>query len=438
MIRFLSRIHRRKISLILPGLLLLAGIPTVQAAPTLHGLSPDTGISLLGDVSRKKRGPMKLGRIGGKRVLVNAGCGGCGFQTTVHDNAFRFLALHQNSDGSWNHRHPNCLCPRPRLNMNKWAPLQETETVATKEKVSKLVSRFQEESIEAREEAASELKKLGLKAIPGLLRGIKNGDAETSARCRSLVQEVQSIPEMDYTPLALLAYLGSGNTHRDGPNKEEVTAGMKHLILNQSVEGRVGGKRDLNHIIGTIAICEDFRRTKTASIQPRTEKAVAYLGNIWARTPRMIAWKGLALRSATLAGIEWRESWLKELEAVPLTGKDPWSWVAKRVIKMIRGEKITLDETSPIFTTRMDKIDPELLYLINVLVYRYHPRGKSFSDWKTRLKGELKREENKDQKKCNFGSWRGETYNNRLQRTIFRVMTLHLYYRFANTLARNK
>ena len=105
---------------------------------------------------------------------------------------------------------------------------------------------------------------------------------------------------------------------------------------------------------------------------------------------------------------------------------------------MVKREKVTLDETSPIFTTRMDEIDPELLYLINVLVYRYHPSGKSFSDWKTRLKGELKREENKDQKECRFGSWRGETYNNRLQRTIFRVMTLHLYYRFANTLARNK
>ena len=431
MICFLSRIPRRKISLILPGFLLLTGISTLQANPV-------TGISLLGDVSRKKKAPVKIAKVGGKRVLIKTGCGGCGFQTIIDQNAFRFLALHQNSNGSWKDRHPNCLCPLPRLNLNKWAPLQETETVATKEKVSKLVSRFQEESIEAREEAASELKKIGLNAIPGLLRGIKKGDGETSARCRSLVQGIQTIREMDSTPLALLAYLGSGNTHREGPNKEEVRAGMKYLILNQSVEGRVGGKRDLNHIIGTIAICEDFRRTKTASIQPRTEKAVAYLGNIWARTPRMIAWKGLALRSATLAGIEWRKSWLKELEAVPLTGKDPWSWVAKRVIKMIRGEKITLDETSPIFTTRMDEIDPELLYLINVIVYRYHPSEKSFSDWKTRLKGELKREENKDQKECRFGSWKGETHGKRLIKTIFRVMTLHLYYRYSKTLVSEK
>ncbi|MDP6957251.1 MAG: hypothetical protein QF645_00415, partial [Planctomycetota bacterium] len=146
MIRFLSWILRRKIGLILPGFLLLTGFSTLQANPV-------TGISLLGDVSRKKKAPMKIGKIRGKRVLINTGCGGCGFQTIIDQNAFRFLALHQNSDGSWNHRHPNCLCPLPRLNLNKWAPLQETETVATKEKVSKLISRFQEELIEVREEA---------------------------------------------------------------------------------------------------------------------------------------------------------------------------------------------------------------------------------------------------------------------------------------------
>ncbi len=125
------------------------------------------------------------------------------------------------------------------------------------------------------------------------------------------------------TGLALLAFLGAGNTMRVGPYREVVKRGLKYLLSVQSPDGCVGPKTAdghymYNHLICTMALAEAYGLSgKTPQLQAPAQKAVdfavqaqnPYLGWRYGVRPgdndtSMTGWAVLALKSAKLSELE--------------------------------------------------------------------------------------------------------------------------------------
>ncbi|MCI0340777.1 MAG: hypothetical protein L0216_06440 [Planctomycetales bacterium] len=131
----------------------------------------------------------------------------------------------------------------------------------------------------------------------------------------------------DYTPgvtgIALLSFLGAGNTMRSGPHKDVVTRALKYLLSIQQPDGCVGprtgdGHFFYGHAICTMALCEAYGLSgMTPALKAAAQKAVdflvasqnPYLGWRYGVRPgdndtSCTAWAVLALKSAKLSEMD--------------------------------------------------------------------------------------------------------------------------------------
>ncbi len=123
------------------------------------------------------------------------------------------------------------------------------------------------------------------------------------------------------TSLALLAFLGYGNSTVDGDFAEQVKKAVRYLIKAQDSEGCVGpreGHYMYNHSIATMALCEAFAVSEYNPIlKSAAEKAVDFLlksqnpGLAWRYTSQsgdndtsVTGWCIMALKSAKVAELE--------------------------------------------------------------------------------------------------------------------------------------
>ena len=131
--------------------------------------------------------------------------------------------------------------------------------------------------------------------------------------------------DVGVTGLALLAFLGDGNTMRKGPYKEVVTRGINWLRQQQDhSSGLLGEQRGhhfiYNHGIGTLAISEAYYFDKLPLMKRPLQKAVDYIHDARDREGRgtwrydvpslgdsdtsITGWMVFALKSAEDAGIK--------------------------------------------------------------------------------------------------------------------------------------
>ncbi len=121
--------------------------------------------------------------------------------------------------------------------------------------------------------------------------------------------------------LALLAFLGAGNTHTEGKYAKTVKSGLRYLIENQQRDGNFGNELVANytydHFIATLAVVEAYALTKQYMFKAPAEKALKYMysirnpGAAWryaASSPEMVPGKmndmsvtGWAIMAMTLA-----------------------------------------------------------------------------------------------------------------------------------------
>ncbi len=124
------------------------------------------------------------------------------------------------------------------------------------------------------------------------------------------------------TGLALLAFLGSGHTHRQGPYAREVADGLQYLRANQRADGSLYGDAQLFarmycHSMAMFAVCEALAITGDARLEPMAQSAVRYALSMQHPTDggwryrrgdtgdtSQLGWQLMALGSAQLAGIE--------------------------------------------------------------------------------------------------------------------------------------
>jgi hypothetical protein len=123
------------------------------------------------------------------------------------------------------------------------------------------------------------------------------------------------------TAMALLAFQGNGNTHKNGQFKKNVQNGVNYLLKVQGPDGNFyqGGRgNEWMYTQGqcTIAVCELYGMTKDSQLRLAAERAVKFcvesqdaLGG-WRYRPKqdsdtsVTGWIVMALQSARMAGLD--------------------------------------------------------------------------------------------------------------------------------------
>lgn len=122
------------------------------------------------------------------------------------------------------------------------------------------------------------------------------------------------------TGLALLAFLGAGNSHLEGPYKENVRKGLEYLIGRQQRNGSLAGSAQFFaqmycHSMALLALSEAYSVSGDARMAAAVERGVAYsiqaqnktIGG-WRYQPgdsgdmSQFGWQVLAINSAALGG----------------------------------------------------------------------------------------------------------------------------------------
>lgn len=127
------------------------------------------------------------------------------------------------------------------------------------------------------------------------------------------------VPTTAATGLALLAFLGAGQTHKSGEYQGNVERGLYYLGERMLITEHGGDLTEGNMYaqgIATIALCEALAMTDDRALRPFAESAVEFIlhaqdpkGGGWRYTPgqpgdtTMHGWQIMALKSAHQAGI---------------------------------------------------------------------------------------------------------------------------------------
>ena len=134
--------------------------------------------------------------------------------------------------------------------------------------------------------------------------------------------------DVGVTGLALLAFLGNGNTMRSGPHKDTVRMAVSWLRSQQGEDGLIGVRtaRDFiyDHAIATFALCEAYGLSGHETLKPCAQKAIDYLEShrnpysVWRYQPRdndndtsVTTWAVLALESGKFFGLQVNQDALK-------------------------------------------------------------------------------------------------------------------------------
>lgn len=121
--------------------------------------------------------------------------------------------------------------------------------------------------------------------------------------------------------MALLAFMGAGNTHQSGEYKEVVRKGITFVVKLQNKEGffadqSAGNQRTYAHAQCSIAVCELYGMTGDKELRDIAQKSIRYAEKSqgknggWRYQPReagdtsVTGWYVMALISARMAGLD--------------------------------------------------------------------------------------------------------------------------------------
>jgi hypothetical protein len=155
----------------------------------------------------------------------------------------------------------------------------------------------------------------------GRWNAARHGAGQGAAGSGQHRPEVGGRSDHGVTGLALLAFLGAGNTHRDGPYAANVARGIGFLVDRQRPDGSLAGDAEFFaalycHGMATIPLAECLAMTGDESLRPTLDRAVRHTlamqhpvtgGWRYAAGDRgdtsQLGWQVMALASAKTAGL---------------------------------------------------------------------------------------------------------------------------------------
>jgi len=375
------------------------------------------------------------GRLGGKRNLVARGGGGNETEDAVLA-ALKWLARHQNADGSWSVQGYTTQC-------NKQLP---------------------------------------------------NGSSYGGGRCEPNLGHDDF--DAGVTGLALLAFLGAGYSHLSKDTHDGicfghvVRNGLQWMEKNQDPEGCIGSRNAqkymYNHTICALALSEAYGLTLSNLFKERAQKAVDFTiasqnpGLGWRYSYRcgdndssVSGWAVMVLKSAELSqlsfprtGYDGARAWYDEVTEenyyrVGYTHKGTGKVFVPGLNEQFKHhEALTaIAVMSRIFMDRNrsdarlgggcellvrdlpkwegNDIDFYYWYYASLALFQYDgPKGPKWSQWNEKMKDALVLNQNVKSAGCKSGSWepidRWACEGGRVYGTAINALTLEVYYRYAN------
>ncbi len=272
------------------------------------------------------------------------------------------------------------------------------------------------------------------------------------------------------TGLALMALLGAGYTHQDGPYQQQIDYGLRFLLQRQKVTPEYGGsfidigrKGMYYHAIATIALAEAFAMTGDEQLQKPLVEAQRYLINAqnnrggWRYAPGnagdvlVTGWQIMALKALDQAGIATPLSVYERADTFLLSCRDDYG----KFKYLPRNPKAEPSPTAVALLSRMymgiNRDDPDLERGCNYLLGRgiskkdiyfdfyttltlHHAQHELWEDWNKQMRDHLVKTQEVIGHQA--GSWHfndkhgSGVVGGRLYTTAMAAMTLEVYYRY--------
>jgi hypothetical protein len=273
------------------------------------------------------------------------------------------------------------------------------------------------------------------------------------------------------TGLALLAFLGAGNTHRAGVHADTVSRGITFLIERQAANGSLAGDAEFFatlycHGMATIALAETVAMTGDEALREPLRRAISYTLSMQNRSTggwryaagdtgdtSQLGWQVMALRSSRLAGVgggeqaearAWR--FLDSVSSGQFGGiaayrpgeRPSYAMTAEACLcRMLLG----MDPDDPAAAEAMeflaqsppDASQPDAYSWYYATLASFHVGGLQWERWNSRMQAAvlgLQRQEAGPHR----GSWDPDPvwggHGGRVYSTSLSVMTLEVYYRY--------
>lgn len=271
------------------------------------------------------------------------------------------------------------------------------------------------------------------------------------------------------TAMALLAFLGDGNTHVAGPYKDNVASGIKWLVAQQDRDGFFAKKAQDHQQAyaqaqASLAVCELFAMTKDSWLRDKAQLAVdcaeqwqAEEGG-WRYQPRfdsdtsITGWFVMALQSASSAGLKVNQAVLYRvpefLDSVQDYDGAAYAYQPRRAPSeamtaegLLCRQYLGWPHSHPALARGVEAISTDFNFDINQPDFYYwyyatqvlhHYGGKEWEAWNVRMREQLPGMQIKRGRDA--GSWPPQSDNwggtgGRLYTTCFAIYCLEVYYR---------
>jgi hypothetical protein len=272
------------------------------------------------------------------------------------------------------------------------------------------------------------------------------------------------------TGLALLAFLGAGNTHRDGGYSETVARGLRFLVGRQRADGSLAGDAEFFaslycHGMAGIALAECAAMTGDESLRPPLERAVHYTLSM--QSPATGGWRYAAGDKGDTSQLGWQVMLLASARQAGLTGLEPAEARARTFLQSVSsgragglaayrpGERPTVAMTAEALACRMflgmpadhpsaaeavgllarslpETRSPNAYAWYYATLASFHVGGPQWDAWNSQLQAALLPLQRRESSGFD-GSWDPDPvwggHGGRVYSTAMAAMTLEVYYR---------
>lgn len=277
--------------------------------------------------------------------------------------------------------------------------------------------------------------------------------------------------DMAGTALALLPFLGAGQTHEQGQYRNAVDAGLRWLVNEQQPNGDLPSPFRNTHMYahgqGSIVLCEAYALTRDSWLREPAQRSIDFIVEAqhaaggWRYQPgergdtSVVGWQLMALRSAQMAGLDVPADVLQRamrylddaqtdsaggryaympgnsathvMTAEALLCRQYAGWPQNHP-GLVDGVRYLLQSHLP---RAKDKRTHNLYYIYYATQVMHHMGGTPWEDWNYRVRDLLV--DTQETKGHAAGSWTPRVGHDeaggRLYQTALAVCTLEVYYR---------
>ncbi len=291
-------------------------------------------------------------------------------------------------------------------------------------------------------------------------------DCPCKGRCRNSGDYAAPVPS---TAMALLAFLGNGQTQREGEYQETVQKGLYYLCSQMTVTSQggsfmdTGGKGMYSHGLAAIVLSEAYAMTREQNLEEYAQKSIDFIvsaqdkrGGGWRYQPGMpgdttvSGWQIMALKSAQMAylrvpqdtiyratrfldSVEFGQGAQYQYQPKIKEGKELTTTSVGLLCRMYTGWSLDhpgIEQGVKVLARPGPSMD-NMYYNYYATQVMHQWGGAEWRDWNYRMRDYLVRTQSQEGHEAGSwqfnGSWSGP--GGRLYNTALAIMTLEVYYR---------